>query len=176
MKVFTSVNAIRDWLDHYKIKNYKINKDLTVDVDCDVNLFRCNLLNIMVNFNKVNGNFYIQNNLLTNLRGCPKLVVGNFDCANNRLVSLVGCPIIVGGYFQMYNNHDIQDANDLKPGILIKNIKSRLIIYNIDTIDSYFEHWIDKEPKIFDVLKDKVSNHIKNKYKHLFQANNFDLL
>ena len=42
--------------------------------------------------------FYCQDNLLTDLVGCPKKV-SEFSCDNNRLTSLIGCPVSVGGNF-----------------------------------------------------------------------------
>ena len=91
------------WLDKHDVKNYTINNDLTVDVDGDVNLRSKNLLEIPVQFNKVNGYFYCSYNELTSLKGCPK-VTKDFFCAGNKLTSLKYCPEIVNGYFDCARN------------------------------------------------------------------------
>jgi len=95
---------IKDWLDQYSIYNYTINKDLTVDVDGDVNLSYENLTEIPVQFGIVGGYFYCYNNQLTSLQGCPKEIGGYFVCSNNQLTSLEHCPKEVGGYFDCYYN------------------------------------------------------------------------
>ena len=42
--------------------------------------------------------------------------------------------------------------------------------------DDYFEKWITKDINIVNVLKNKVSDNIKDKYNHYFDATNFDLI
>ena len=56
---------IKAWLDKHKIKSYKINADLTVDVAGDVNLIGSKLDKLPVRFGKVIGYFICS--------GCPKL-------------------------------------------------------------------------------------------------------
>lgn len=110
-------DRIIKFLDDMKIKNYKINKDYTIDVDGDVYLYNklfCVfdhdrvslrwLAEIPVQFNKVSGDFDCSSNSLTTLKGCPKQVNGNFHCNNNRLISLEYSPEIVGGNFYCGNN------------------------------------------------------------------------
>lgn len=48
--------------------------------------------------------FYISNNRLTSLEGCPQIVGRHFDCSQNKLTSLKGCPKKIGGYFDCTNN------------------------------------------------------------------------
>ena len=148
---------IISWLDKMNITNYTINKDLSVDVDSNVNINNRNLTKIPIKFNKVSGSFYCSNNNLTSLVGCPTTVSGSFYCHNNKLTNI----------------------NDLDSKILIKSIKN-----NIDwtkelkqeVYDKYFTEWIDKDINIVSVLKDKISDKIKKQYDYLFNANNFDLL
>ena len=66
------------------------------------------------------------------------------------------------------------DINDLDSKILIKNI-AYIRVYQ-EVYDKYFEYWIDKDFNIFEVLKDKISDKIKQKYSYIFQATNFDLI
>ncbi len=96
---------IIDWLDKYKIKNYTINEDLTVDVDGHVKLRNKELKSIDVKFNKVSGYFSCSWNKLTSLKGCPEEVLGGFNCSNNELTSLEGCPQIVNGDLSCNGNN-----------------------------------------------------------------------
>lgn len=99
----------------YKIKNYTINDDGSIDVDGDVffgewygkngelmtggNFSKC-----PVKFGNVSGDFYCSVDdfswpQLISLEGSPHTVGGNFCCENNKLTSLVGGPETVGGDF-----------------------------------------------------------------------------
>ena len=49
-------------LEKYKIANYTINDDLTVDVDGDVRLSHLRLTKLPFKFGSVTGNFYCSNN------------------------------------------------------------------------------------------------------------------
>jgi hypothetical protein len=91
--------------DRYTIKNYSINSDGSIDVDGDVDLFRCKLHELPLKFGKVNGNFNCGQNEFTSLRGCPKTIGGDFRCDGNKLTSLEFSPISVGGDFSCNNNN-----------------------------------------------------------------------
>ena len=109
----------------YNIRNYIINLDGSIDVDCNVYLNNKRLIKLPLKFNKVSGDFhceynklisldgsprevgggfYCEYNKLISLEGCPKELGGNFDCYYNKLTSLEGGPIKVGGYFSCSNN------------------------------------------------------------------------
>jgi len=173
---------------------YTINVDLTVDVDNDVYIKNEELTKIPVKFNKVDGDFscgknkltslencpnnihgsfYCYENKLTSLEGCPPVVIGNFSCKDNYLTSLKGCPSIVKHSFYCDGNN-LQDINDLDSKIMIKNVDS--IYVSRETWDKYFEYWIDKDFSIFNVLKYRINDEMKQKYNYLFQEKNFDLL
>jgi hypothetical protein len=83
---------IKDWLDTYKITRYRINDDLTVDVDGNVNLTGKDLYELPVQFNKVNGYFWCDHNYLTSLKGSPYELEGPFHCGGNNLTSLQYAP------------------------------------------------------------------------------------
>ena len=97
----------------YKIKNYKINTDGSIDVDGDVRLdsfislnFENALMrNIPIKFNVVSGSFNIRHSGLETLENSPNWVGGNFDCGHNFLSSLEGGPNHVGGNFDCDHNH-----------------------------------------------------------------------
>jgi len=87
----------------YGITNYTINNGL-VDVDESVNLSSRKLTKLSLQFGKVTGNFFCDNNQLTTLEGAPKCVEGNFSCAYNKLTTLEGAPKCVEGNFYCHYN------------------------------------------------------------------------
>ena len=105
-KLFESVNEqeIHDTCKKYRIENYTINSDLSIDVDGNVNLYNKDLRKLPLNFRNVS-NFYCSNNNLTILEGAPTKVGGDFYCEYNKLTSLEGAPISVGGNFYCDNNN-----------------------------------------------------------------------
>jgi hypothetical protein len=90
--------------DYYKIKNYTINADGTVDVDGDVVLLAKGFTELPIRFNKVSGKFTCNNNKLTTLYGCPIEVGGDFGCNKSSLTSLKFGPQKVGGYYSCPSN------------------------------------------------------------------------
>ena len=74
----------------YRITNYTINSDGSIDVDGNVDLFNYNLNKIPLKFNKVNGYFDISHNNITSLEGSPKIVTSWFDFSHNKLTNLKG--------------------------------------------------------------------------------------
>ena len=99
-----SVEDIHAICRKYRIKNYTINSDGSIDVDGDVTLYNKGLSKLPVKFNRVSGYFYCNNNKLTSLEGCPKWVGHYLSCSYNQLTTLKGAPEYVGGHFYfMYN-------------------------------------------------------------------------
>jgi hypothetical protein len=97
-------NKIDALCKQYKIRNYTINSDGSIDVTGSVNLSGGDFTSIPLKFNKVKGDFDCANNNLTSLEGCPKVVTGYFFCQNNKLTSLNYCPKKVGIIFDFNNN------------------------------------------------------------------------
>ena len=68
----------------------------------------CKLLSshnkIPAKFNKIYGNFDINNNELISLEGSPNYVKGDFDCNSNKLTSLEGAPKSIDGGFNCDRN------------------------------------------------------------------------
>jgi hypothetical protein len=90
----------------YKIENYTINDDLSIDVNGDVELDSKNLEYLPLKFNYIGGGFYCPYNVeLKSLEGCPQTVNGDFYCYYNKLKSLEGCPQTVNGDFYCFNNN-----------------------------------------------------------------------
>jgi len=96
---------VKNWLDEVGIKKYTINKDLTVDVDGNVELDGMTFEKLPVRFGKVKGWFSVYGcKNLTSLEGCPKEVSGGFTCSKcSKLKSLEGCPGEVGWDFYCYD-------------------------------------------------------------------------
>ena len=90
--------------EKYKIENYTINDDESIDVNGDVDLYNRGLVELPLRFNRVYGDFRCTNNYLTTLEGSPKWVEGDFSCSGNRLTSLEFSPDYVGGDYGTIRN------------------------------------------------------------------------
>ena len=104
LKLFEGFSDIKDICKKYRIKNYTINSDGSIDVDGDVNIAYMKLDKLPLRFNRIGGNFDCSVNHLTSLIGAPKEIGGNFYCNNNQLTSLEGAPKEVGGFFDCRYN------------------------------------------------------------------------
>jgi hypothetical protein len=100
----TTREGVIEVCDKYKIKNYTINDDLSIDVDSDVYLYSKNLEYLPLRFSYVSGAFLCYDNELKTLEGCPQTVGGRFNCYFNELKTLEGCPQTVSGSFYCYFN------------------------------------------------------------------------
>ena len=106
--------------EKYGIENYTINRDGSIDVDGNVFLgsiphlvFKF-LRKLPLKFNRVSGDFYINENKLTTLEGSPKSVSGDFYCFDNLLTSLEGCPATIGGSFSCHSNNKQFSKEDVR--------------------------------------------------------------
>tara|TARA_Y100000389_G_scaffold64157_1_gene60177 strand:+ start:6307 stop:6741 length:435 start_codon:yes stop_codon:yes gene_type:complete len=91
--------------EKYKIDNYTINEDGSIDVDGDVFLYGIGLTELPINFNKVSGTFDCSNNKLTTLKRCPKYVGDDFSCGTNYLTDLKYSPKLIHGSFYCSGNN-----------------------------------------------------------------------
>ena len=89
----------------YKIIDYTINDDLSIDVDSYVRLASIDLEYLPLKFNYVNGSFNCYNNELKTLEGCPQTLDGDFNCSYNKLISLEGGPQTISGSFNCSDNY-----------------------------------------------------------------------
>ena len=103
-KLFESEKSIHDICREYRITDYIINDDESIDVNGDVDLSYRSLTKLPLKFRNVSGNFSCSRNKLTSLEGCPSSVGGDFYCNRNKLTSLEGCPSSVGGDFYCDSN------------------------------------------------------------------------
>jgi hypothetical protein len=99
------METIHDICKRYKIKNYTINPDGSIDVDGGVNLNYKKLTELPLTFNKVSGSFDCDYNELTSLKGCPRWIGGGFYCDYNELTSLEFSPDYVGDDLFCSNNN-----------------------------------------------------------------------
>jgi hypothetical protein len=81
---------IKAWLDDNGVKNYTINKDLTVDVKGSITI-NIDESELPVQFNTVNGYFSIANSKnLKSLKGCPKNLEASFSADNTPITNCEG--------------------------------------------------------------------------------------
>ena len=113
--------SIEEICEKYGIKNYTINDDGSVDVDGLVDLSNEVLTEIPLNFNKVTGDFYCNEHVLTTLKGSPKWVGGSFYCNDNALTSLEYSPIKVGDDFCCTHNNltDLKGCPEKVGGVFL---------------------------------------------------------
>jgi len=88
----------------YRIREYTINDDGSIDVNGSVSLTNWRMDEFPLTFNKVTGSFRASNIGLKTLKGGPKWVGGSFDCGENQLTSLKGSPEFVGKNFNCDSN------------------------------------------------------------------------
>jgi len=98
---------IERWLWKHNIRDFSILEDNSVDVRGDVRLANMleNYKKLPINFNEVQGDFDISDNVLTSLEGSPKKVGGNFSAFKNELTSLKGGPKEVAKNFIILKNN-----------------------------------------------------------------------
>lgn len=94
----TDPKVIRDFCKLYKIRNYSIHDDGTVDVFGDCLLIRgdVSFSKLPIKFGYIEGRFTIYSRRLTTLEGCPHTVNEEFYCSGSKIKNLVGAPSSVG--------------------------------------------------------------------------------
>jgi len=99
------IQYIHYCMESFKISNYTVNADLSVDVKGDVDISGKSLQKIPIKFRQVTGNFDCSMNKLNNLTNTPNQIGGFFDCCSNQIYTLIGGPkFVAGGYYCMDNN------------------------------------------------------------------------
>jgi hypothetical protein len=104
LKLFENFNDIDAICKKYRIENYTINEDGSIDVNGHIDLTYKKLTKLPLKLRNVMGHFYCSNNKLVSLEGAPQKVRGIFSCSDNQLTSLEGGPISVGDSFYCHNN------------------------------------------------------------------------
>ena len=107
LKLFESFDKskIDEICNQYKIKDYTINPDGSIDANRDVYLNNKGLTKLPLKFNKINGFINFSSNRLISLEGSPMEINNSFWCNLNRLTSFEYTPkIIRGGLDCRFNN------------------------------------------------------------------------
>ena len=166
-KIFENIQTdeeIHELCRKYRIRNYTINEDKSIDVDDDVYLASKNLTKIPLKFRNVNGYFDCYNNNLTTLKGAPETVDRYFDCSNNNLTTLEGSPRRVSGDFYCSHNKNLMSLEGITPTIygyfLCDNTPvfyfwTKFLNRDKSLIDSFVEEWdvIHEDTIIIEYLK-----------------------
>lgn len=89
----------------FKITDYIINDDYSIDVSGDVNLaYSKGIKRLPLRFRNVTGYFFCMGNSLTTLKGCPEYVGGDFCCSSNKLTNMEFSPKKIEGCVDYRNN------------------------------------------------------------------------
>ena len=124
----------------YKITNYTINPDGSIDVDGNVDLSFKDLTELPLTFNRITGNFSCSCNNLTSLKGSPRWVGCHFTCSNNPLTSLEFSPDYVGGYFNCeYNNLTHNYCDTEISGSFYTSLEQDGMIFDYNKVTNYNE-------------------------------------
>jgi hypothetical protein len=124
----------------YRITDYIINGDGSIDVNGDVYLYGLDLTELPLTFNKVTGYFNCSNNRLTSLKGSPRWVGGSFICVDNRLTSLEFSPDYIGEYFYCSFNDLTDNYCDTEIGKgFYTSLKQDGLIFDYDVVANYNE-------------------------------------
>jgi hypothetical protein len=131
---FRTEQEIKDLCSEYRIENYQIRDDGSIDVDGDVDLTDGlgDLKQLPLTFNEVKGKFNCRSSNLTTLEGCPKKVQSNFYCYDNKLTSLEHSPKIVEGNFYCRDNDNLTSLESLEDTY----ITGRLDVWRCDNLYS----------------------------------------
>lgn len=126
----------------YKIKNYTINPDMSINVNGKVSLSHKKLHYLPVRFTYVKGNMALSGNRLISLEGSPEKVGGDFNCCHNKLMSLEGGPKEIGVSFSCRGNKLITlEGGPLKVGKSYQCGKNRL--ETLKGICKIIPYWLD---------------------------------
>lgn len=92
----TTIEEVDKCCYHYGIAGYKINPDLSIDVDGDVTLSAYQFTRMPINFGHIEGVFRVGHTAIKTLEGGPKSVSGLYECnSNENLKSLMYIPRVV---------------------------------------------------------------------------------
>lgn len=102
---FFDKRKISKLCDEYRIRNFIINDDGSVDVNGNVHLDHKSLNEIPIKFRNISGKFSCSYNELTSLKNSPISVGNEFNCERNLISNLEFSPTIVGGDYYCSNEN-----------------------------------------------------------------------
>lgn len=191
-----SITILEDVIvSHKDLHSININihiKEVKGNYDCTYN----SLTDLIGAPDIVDGNFYAYSNNLTTLKGCPKKVGMTFSVSNNLLEDLIETPKEVGKDFFVYSNklknllhspeiiHGIYDCHDNNlitlSGATI-NIQNKFKYHDNPNlrqkeIDLYYDYVLNLNPSLWRKYKSILSISLLEKYNHLNNSSNFNML
>ncbi len=150
------VNEIIALCYKYKIPEYSINNDRTLNVNGDVSFSHESFTELPLKFKKVDGNFICSRTKLTTLKGCPKEVLGDFYCQYNELTSLEYFPEVVTGEISYYTNNKLPKDLNYIPSEL--NKEDLLIFFKYYTKYDAFDEDGDSNWDMINALLDDIKD------------------
>jgi hypothetical protein len=170
---FVSEQEIRDLCSQYRIRNYQIRDDGSIDAsNVDLESKLGDLKQLPLTFNEVKGEFNCRSNNLTTLEGCP-IKVGHFNCYDNKLTSLEHSPKIVGNF-----GCDGENITSLE-GLENTYINGMLYVQNCENLYSLkgfpkkvgsFHHWYTPIKPIYNTFIQECD------YETMRRFNKFDVI
>lgn len=119
--------SIEEFCKTHGIYNYTVDENNFINSDYPIFLSSKNLDKLPVKFGTVRGGFWINDNNLTTLEGCPnKIINGGLSAASNNLTSLLGCPNEIEGDLYLYENEltDLENfPKKLNGGVYLRDNK-----------------------------------------------------
>lgn len=123
---------------------------------------KCTLKSLVGGTFDVAGNYNVDNNELTNLKGAPRIMNGWFSACHNQLTSLEGCPETINGFFRLTHNQ-IEDLQ-----FFPKKVNGQIVLFRNEGLGSIQEKI--KFQEFYDVHlahkeRSEISNIIANTVK-----------
>lgn len=107
---------IEEFCEKYKIDNYTLNSDGSIDIDGEVNVFnKLKEKELPIEINKVTGTFDASFTNLTTLKGCPKEVGRSFFVVN--------CDLNTSEYLPEYVEHVLDLSHNQLTEISLTGVK-----------------------------------------------------
>lgn len=106
--------AINEICAKYRITNYTVNSDFSINVTGSINLSGQNLSFLPIKFKEVTGDFTVSDNILESMEGFPSKITGNFDASINLISSLENSPTEVSGTYTINKNMLNISVDDVK--------------------------------------------------------------
>ena len=132
----TTREEVIEVCERYRIKNYTINDDLSIDVDGGVILENFFIEYLPLRFDYVSGGFNCSDNMLVSLEGGPQTVGGDFSCSDNKLKDLEHFPEVNGIISMRGNPLDLLVHTFIKNAdiFMIEDFTDYEIVRNRDTV------------------------------------------